>query len=369
VERYGSGKLRMQVLQAGFGDCLLIQCPAETGSRHILVDGGPTGTYRATLRSTLRRLAQRGGDVDLAVLSHIDNDHILGLLDYFGELARAKGRGRATLPEVRAIWHNSFSLAAGGRDVAPMARRILKQSRTAAPLRRLAGIVSGVAEGDALTALAGELGLHVNPRFANGQVLAEATKPVTLGEATIHVTGPSRPILNKLREEWLDWQRRHADAAANPRAAVAADRSVPNLSSITMLVEWKGRRLLLTGDARGDQIIEGLGAVGLMTDGTFHVSVLKMPHHGSARNASPAFLRTITADRYVFSANGRYGNPDLECLQWTVEAARESSRRVELIFTNPTPAHEQLVRSHPPRIYGYRSRILGTHRRAMSLTV
>ena len=41
-----------------------------------------------------------------------------------------------------------------------------------------------------------------------------------------------------------------------------------------------------------------------------HVSVLKVQHHGSEHNLDEAFCRAITADHYVFCANGEYENPD-----------------------------------------------------------
>jgi beta-lactamase superfamily II metal-dependent hydrolase len=361
--------LRLHVIQAEFGDCLLVECPDRGRAKHILVDGGPAGTYAASLRTVLTGLARRGASVDLAVLSHIDNDHVLGLLDYLHELRNVRTQRRRGLPEVRALWHNSFSQAAGGAEIGPLARRILAQAGSAEQMRGLAAIVSGVAEGDALTAIAAELKVPVNAGFAGGHVLVGAAGPIQLGGATIHIAGPSQPILDQLREEWLEWQRKHSGIAADRAAAVAADRSVPNLSSITMLVEWQGSRLLLTGDGRADQVSDGLRAAGQMDGGRLHVSVLKMPHHGSARNMTPAFLQTVTADRYVFSANGRYGNPDWQCLVWTVEAAKQQGRRIELIFTNRTDALDRLEASHPPSAYGYRARILSQRRRALSFMV
>ena len=53
--------------------------------------------------------------------------------------------------------------------------------------------------------------------------------------------------------------------------------------------------MLLTGDGRGDHIVDGLRERGLLKrDGTIHVDLLKLPHHGSARNASPDFFRLVS---------------------------------------------------------------------------
>ena len=92
--------------------------------------------------------------------------------------------------------------------------------------------------------------------------------------------------------------------------------------------------MLLTGDARGDRILEGLEAVGVLTPGrSVRVDVLKVPHHGSAHNVAPDFFKRITANHYVFSANGRHGNPDRETIEMLF-AARPRAK-FELHFTYP----------------------------------
>jgi beta-lactamase superfamily II metal-dependent hydrolase len=58
--------------------------------------------------------------------------------------------------------------------------------------------------------------------------------------------------------------------------------------------------MLLTGDARGDKILEGLEKVKLLKPrGKMHEDILKVPHHGSSRNMEPIFFERITADHYV----------------------------------------------------------------------
>ena len=74
--------------------------------------------------------------------------------------------------------------------------------------------------------------------------------------------------------------------------------SSPNLSSVVLLVEADGRRVLMTGDARGDQIVDGLAEAGYLDAADrCHVDVLKLPHQGSARNVTPDFFTQITASR------------------------------------------------------------------------
>jgi len=109
--------------------------------------------------------------------------------------------------------------------------------------------------------------------------------------------------------------------------------------------EATGKRLLLTGDGLGNHLIDGLRQANLLSgDGTLHVDTLKVPHHGSDRNVSKKFFKTVTADKYVISANGKDGNPDLDTLVWIVEGAREHGRAIEIFATNRTPSTRKTCR-------------------------
>ena len=53
-------------------------------------------------------------------------------------------------------------------------------------------------------------------------------------------------------------------------------------------------------------IVESLSQSGLSdSQGKVHVDILKFPHHGSERNVSEQFFKTVTANTYVVLANGR----------------------------------------------------------------
>ena len=365
-------RLRLLAVQALYGDCLVVEARSQGVARHVLIDGGPGGTYAEHLRPLLTRIAADGGIVDLAVLSHIDNDHVTGLLELLGEMRDpASGTSAGELPRIRRLWHNSFSQAVGSAELEPMIRRALAESdRTGIALPTIGGVMRGVGEGDALRTSAMALDIPINGGFTGGHVLVRE-RAVELDDLVIHIVGPSEKILAKLRDVWMQWLKRHRRrGAAGEVLSVAADHSVPNLSSIVMLLLMEGRSLLLTGDARGDQILDGMREAGLLDkDGRRHVSVLKMPHHGSSRNAGREFLAAITADVYVFSADGRYGNPDHQCLVDVVELAHEAGRPIELAMTNRTPSGDRLSKTHPAKKFGYTVRLLPEGEGALSIDV
>ena len=79
--------------------------------------------------------------------------------------------------------------------------------------------------------------------------------------------------------------------------------------------------MLLTGDARGDKILEGMELAGLLErNGKKHVDLLKVPHHGSDNNMEPIFFERVPADHYVFSGDGEHGNPERATLQMLLDA-------------------------------------------------
>jgi hypothetical protein len=151
------------------------------------------------------------------------------------------------------------------------------------------------------------------------------------------VIGPMQPELQALQQSHDAWLRQRTTKTRAAESALAAfvDTSVANLSSIVLLAEAGRKRVLLTGDARGDRILEGLALVGLLKGptSTLHVDILKVPHHGSANNVEERFFRRVTADHYVFCGDGEYGNPERETLEMLFAARGEAPFTVH--FTYP----------------------------------
>lgn len=365
--------LDLRVIQADYGDSLILSHGDNDSPRHVLVDGGPKGTYYRHLRSELRRINNHGGEIDLVVLSHVDGDHATGLLDLFAELEEQRGTGDPETVRLRALWHNSFTRSLGGAGLENRLRAALALAQTTSMPTAMAGVL-GIGEGHRLRLLAAQLGIPVNDGFAQDLVCVDdAPAPVQLGTLTLRVVGPTRANLEELRREWEIWLDEHEPAlqSGDPLLMANADKSIPNLSSIMVLAECEGRTVLLTGDGRSDHLLKGLAAANLLdAAGEFHVNALKVPHHGSDRNATRTFFRRVTANTYVISANGHPDNPDLATLIWIVEAAKERNEDISLFATNRTPALLKLTEQYPPAEYGYRLQVMtpGTHAQTLHLS-
>lgn len=351
--------LRLQVVQAEYGDCLILEFGTPLNPRYILIDGGPATIYERHLRAALGNISRAGGKLDLAILSHVDNDHVIGLLDLMAELREQRASGQEETIAIDALWHNAFSQTIGsGNDIEVRLKMLLANAAAVGQAMTVAGMaVAGIGEGQRLRLAATALGIPINPGFTHDLIsVDEVSEAILLGNLSLQVVGPTQENLEELRDEWLDWLDKNEDglATGDPFLAAMADRSVPNLSSIMVLAEAEGKRVLLTGDGRGDHLLQGLGQANLLSpQGGLHVDVLKVPHHGSDRNATRKFFKTVTADTYVISANGKHGNPDLATLIWIVEAAREEERAIEILVTNETPSTHKLVEEYDPEEYGY----------------
>jgi beta-lactamase superfamily II metal-dependent hydrolase len=365
--------LRLRVVQAEFGDCLILEYGTAANPHYILIDGGPEGTYPKHLRGELQALRQSAKGLDLVVLSHVDNDHVIGLLELMAEQVNNREAGKPELIAFNTLWHNAFGETVGAQS--NLAGQVDTRAASYAPAFAMMpsanAVIFGIREGNQLQEAQQELGIARNPGFPGGVITTGAApQPVAFKNLKLWVAGPTAANLERLRVEWAEWLQKaaHAAAFADPVEADKVDRSVPNLSSIMLLAVSGRRKILLTSDGLGNDLIDGLKQAGLLdAHGKLHVSILKLPHHGSVRNVNRTFFDTITADTYVISANGKYNNPDLATLIWLVEAARQQRRKITIAATNETESTHQLLVEYPPAEYGYRLALMGAGQHAMVL--
>lgn len=343
----------LEPLKARYGDCLLLHFGPANAPGTILIDGGPARVYGESLRPRLELLAaNRPGDpfkIDLLMVSHIDEDHILGILDFTEEWR--EDQTNAWPFKVDVLWHNSFERIVGDAPGAVEAS-ILASFGTASlgdiadldadDHERAAAykVLASVGQGSRLRNDAEALGLDVNPGFDTKLVTPRANKQPEppLNGLSLHVVGPLPEQIEALRDKFA----KELPKGAKASLAAYVDESVPNLSSIVVLARYGEKSILLTGDARGDYILDGLEAQDLLdADGKLHVDVLKMPHHGSDRNTDTGFFERITADTYVASADGTYENPDRETFEMLV-AARPKTDRYTIHLTYEIDAIDTL---------------------------
>lgn len=356
-----------EALAAKYGDCLLLTIPAGDEWRRLLIDGGPAGVYRQSLKLRLDELREElelGDDplpIEVVMVSHVDADHIAGILDIFGAMRDADERERPRPYDVRFLLHNSLDSLLGEGEGG--AARALRKDTVLAGLGGEAKILSrnpkfshtamlvlqSYPQGSRLASIAAALSINRNP--PDGRTIMYAgtkVRQLHLGDATLTVIGPREAEVDALREEWKKVKK---GAKSDEDLAAYLDVSAPNLSSIVVLLECGGSKILLTGDARGDYILQGLKAAGMLKRRPFKVDLLKLPHHGSHHNVDLDFFESIHADHYVASGDGTYGNPDRATFELLAQARPDAKYTVHLTYspTSCDATHKEYLKGYPKR--------------------
>jgi hypothetical protein len=337
--------LILEALRAKYGDALLLHSGTKAKPQLTVIDGGPPGVYSDAVKPRLETLRAKRHlddatplDIDLMMVSHIDDDHVSGLLELVGKLKERRDAGQPRPWDIKRFWHNSFDDILDNDDVQVAAPASTMSPASLGGFLEPAGsrLLASVGQGRDLRKLLDAMALDGNKPFG-GLVLQEgATKPVTIGDLKITVVAPGRANLDALRKKWdkeikpmLKKEKTKKNIAA---IAAYVDNSVHNLASIVVLIESQGKKLLFTGDGRGDHTIQGLKAAKLLKNGKLKLDVLKMPHHGSIRDVDKDYFETIVADHYVISADGKFDNPDVPTLKLISDARPDDKFTIHLTY-------------------------------------
>jgi len=312
--------MRLTAFQSEEGDCLLLE---TTGAKHrMLIDGGMARSYSEHVAPAMSALRKAGKKLDVVYISHIDADHISGVLQMLNDEAAWRVHehhvhhgnpdhpepSSPRPPEVGAIFHNSFhdqivrnrgevedmlaatatilsgsddpwlmEVAQRRRDIATSIPQALKVSRRIKP---------------------SQLNIPLNPQFEGKLMLVkDPIADIQIGTMGLKVIGPFPDDVTTLRKKWNAWLTKNQTTIKSIRAqaerdeerlgATAVDRALgpllraadrlgeielalakelgnrsrvtaPNLASLMFLAEVDGKTLLLTGDGHADDIVKGL---------------------------------------------------------------------------------------------------------------
>lgn len=302
--------LELHVLPAGHGDCLWIEY-GDTHHRHrVLIDGGTKGTYKH-IRDRLAALPPAERALELLVVTHIDADHIAGVLELIDDEALGVQYGD--------IWFNGYR-------------------HLPAPVIQDFGAV----QAERLTmALLGK-NLPWNQAFGIHSAVSTADDemPVTktlAGGLELTVLSPTRKQLERLRPAWdqevrkagLDPQTvpeepQELPAGIQPMGPLNVDaladsefnedKAPANGSSIALLLRYRNKSILLAGDAYPSTLRQSLQTLGAPNQ-RLSVDVFKLPHHGSRNNLDQELLKALACRQFVVSTNGAYfRHPDREAI-------------------------------------------------------
>lgn len=299
--------LRFHILQAGYGDCLVIEYGDDPKCPYIvIIDGGVGESTTRELKKFLKSMP--GAQLELLVVSHVDDDHIVG--------ATRLLKDKAIRARIKDIWFNGAT-------------------------QKIAGLEEfGFKQGDKLEEMLGDASLKLpwNAAFNTRDVVVDLStrvKPTYLPlGATITLLSPTVESLHTLREAWIEHGLKNKKNEAGktgitsesdmvksknlepmgardiPKINVGEllkedydeDQSPPNGSSIAFIFEFGDGSLLLAADAHSSVLLE---SAAMIYEGKgCKIDVFKLPHHGSAANVTVELLKTFPSKTYVISTDG-----------------------------------------------------------------
>lgn len=372
--------LKLKMYPAKNGDAFLV----HASGCHILIDAGYASTFNDHILDDLKLLASAGDALDLLICTHIDKDHIGGLLEF---ISSNGPQGARSIVEVHEVWHNSLrSLpAAPGAPDSSSDRQVLEaiQRRGFLLPQALGSTATPISakQGSSLARLLQQQGYLWNSGDGTSCMTSGQPTRVLPSSVQVELIGPPLARLQELRSWWLSQMRKvsyRGEAAidalvedayemlcASSREPMPAsvktiskggaktladvyvpDVSLTNGSSIATIIEGEGKRLLFLGDAWATDIAAELRRVrGSDAPQTF--DAIKVSHHGSIHNTSVDLLSVIDAPVFLVSSNGSaHNHPDFEVLAEIVDRPAMFGRTI--YFNYETPASTRL-RAHASR--------------------
>ncbi len=260
--------LTIDCINVGYGDAVLIRETGGVRAFTMLVDAGDASAGRHAAsdgRVTAAKFLRDEGvnGIDLLVLTHLHRDHVGGL----GALLKSV--------RVQKLWTNYLP-----------ARRFFGVSIL--PCAAACAVPSGIAAGvdQYLAALA--------PLARMGCAMEECAKP----ESDISLT----PELNcdlDCCDPYLNLRYRAAIEGLISGAPDCCEltllRAYMNLTSLRLVLTYRGRRIFLPADAYADYWED---------DAAGPCHLLKVPHHGCAGAVTERLLRALRPELAVVSAPG-----------------------------------------------------------------
>lgn len=350
----------IEMFPAENGDAFLVRL--ESGE-NIIIDMGYDKTYKKFIKNRLIDLKNENQCIDLLIITHIDEDHIVGAIEFFKENGQAD---KPNIIEVKEVWYNSYKHLQFDKEKVSEISRFEKRKLEEIKLTNSSNDRDHIDESLPVSAkqgstLAGYLyGLGYvdnrwNRAFNYKAVNLDTNNKVELGDKKFYILSPNTKKLKYLADLWLnklaeidiDFKisdeevfddayemyiknlKESMDIKEDDEVSYRSkelnllindvikqgykDKSKSNGGSISFILEYKDKRIIFLGDAHEDIILENLEMY-IKNTGISYFDAVKVSHHGSLKN-NFTWIEKIKAKRYIISTNGkRHNHPDKEVI-------------------------------------------------------
>jgi beta-lactamase superfamily II metal-dependent hydrolase len=319
---------RIEMLPAEYGDCLWIEYGQTDNEVHrVLFDGG-TNACGKVLQKRIKSLPKKERHFDLVVVTHIDSDHIDGMVELIQDIPDGFGFGHFWFNAYEHTRPEGFLGAIQGEYLAVELLALEKKWERAfwnESFGRKAAMLPDKGDPVQIELEGGMWMTVLGPTSAGLRKLRKEWEEV-MEEAHIK-PGDTEAVLKKLREDrrfrpgWLG----KLDIGKLADSDFEEDKSPANGSSIILLAEYENKKVLFAGDAFPGNIIAGLERLPGHDGRRTSLDAFKVPHHGSKNNNSNDLFRALDCPRFLVSTNGdKFGHPDDEGIARILHNKRKS---------------------------------------------
>lgn len=296
-------KLEIKMLDAYNGDCFLISIYDKNEQAiNILVDGGISKTYIRELSEEIKIIRENKQNIDFIFVTHVDNDHIGGIISLFEDEELDKSI-------IKRVIYNSALCLSKYFNVKYDKSREIDINKTSK------------------TEMSYEQGNTLEEELLKYNLLnfepVKALDVIPIEKARLTILSPQIKDLDRLNKKWEreNSDKTEASSSCNDydktikellkEDKYAKDKSIPNRSSISFLLECGEYKLLMLADSRSDIIVKSLEALGYCEDNKLKVEYVKLPHHGSKNNLNYDLLKIIECNKFIISTDGSiFNHPD-----------------------------------------------------------
>ncbi len=329
--------IKLKFLPARFGDCIWMEYGDGQDISRILIDGGTAGT-RHNIKAMIESLPEDDRHFELMVVTHIDKDHIAGIL----KLLKENDLGF----KVRDFWYNGF------KHLTKIEEVIEEDDED-----------FGAKQGEHLTQAILKHGISWNSDFSHKAVVVDSDvlPKITLpGGMELTLLSPTPELLEDLKPKWVKevtkanmvpggvppveeeeeedevFGQDIPDINALAQTPFHEDHSEANGSSIAFLATFNTKSILFCGDAFPSQLVKALNIID--PDHKINVDLMKVSHHASSHNTSPELLEKINCSNYIISTNGStFKHPKADTISRIIKTSGAGTR---LIFNYKSSINE-----------------------------
>lgn len=292
-------KIKFNFFKALAGDSILV----STDNTNILIDGGFGITYEEQIKPKINIIKN---DLDLVVLTHIDEDHICGLIEMVKN-------DRKNTAKIKELWFNSIK---------------------SIQVRKNRNVSVSYGQGLTFDDLLKEYDVPVNNEvfLTNNENLKKYT---ISDEIALQLLSPYESDLRILEEK--EPKNQHPTECLKNKATQVSttfgkDKRPPNKSSIAFILKYDIKEFLFLADANIDVVNRSLEKLGYSEANKLKVEFVKLSHHGSLENINEEFLKIIDANKFVILTEGKhYGHPSKEIFPLIIEY-QGKEKDIEFIF-------------------------------------